>query len=125
MSTMFSVDEVKWISISEFKICETELTPFDLNKIEIRPLEEFHIFHANYQNLQAPYYPSRFETLCEKIDLEGLNELEKSTILQTLSNFTDVFHLPGDKLTCTPTLKHHIKLTSDQPIFIKQYRTPM
>jgi hypothetical protein len=54
----------------------------------------------------------------------GLDQSEKAAILKTLADFTDVFHLPGDKHTCTPTLKHYIKLTLDQPIFIKQYQTP-
>jgi hypothetical protein len=97
------------VSVSNLNNHEIELTNLDLNKIEIRPLEDFNIFHTRYENLQPPYYPSRFETLCEKIDLEDLNEQEKSTILQILSNFTDVFHLPGDKLTCTPT-SHKIDL---------------
>jgi transposase InsO family protein len=112
------------VSVLNLNNHEIELTHLDLDQIEIRPLEEFNIFQARYENLPPPYYPSRFKTLCDKVDLEGLNQSEKSVIHKTLADFTDVFHLPGDKLTCTPTLKHHIKLTSDQPIFIKQYRTP-
>jgi Reverse transcriptase (RNA-dependent DNA polymerase) len=50
-----------------------------------------------------------------------LTDVASESLIQ---EFQDIFHLPGDRLSFTPTIQHSIKLNSDKPIYIRQYRTP-
>lgn len=53
-----------------------------------------------------------------------MNTEEKESILEICKTFNDIFHLDGDKLTCTDAIKHSIPLKSSKPIFVKPYRLP-
>jgi transposase InsO family protein len=68
---------------------------------------------------------NRTNTLLNELDLEALSNEELDIVQRVAHEYSDVFHLPGDHLTATPTLKHEVNLTSEEPIFIKQYRTPL
>ena len=49
------------------------------------------------------------------MDLDpNLNNGERSSIDKLCTNYHDVFHFDGDKLTFTPVLKHKIPMTRDQ-----------
>ena len=56
---------------------------------------------------------------------ETLNQEEKNSLLKICENFHDIFHMTGDKLTCTTAIEHEIPILSDQaPINQKMYRLP-
>lgn len=47
---------------------------------------------------------------------------ERSTILELCSEFADIFHLDGDKITCTNAVYHEIKIPGiTQPVYQKPY----
>ena len=66
----------------------------------------------------------RFSRLLETLNLKGLNEEEKQSLLPLLSNYSSQFHLPGDSLGATTVLAHKILTTDENPINTKQYRYP-
>ena len=71
--------------------------------------------HARSENGEKLYI------LLKNIDFNEHTVKEKNSILNSISHYLYQFHLPGDKLSCTSTLKHKIN-TID--VHKKQYRHP-
>jgi len=56
---------------------------------------------------------------------EHLNQEEQESLLNLCRNFSDIFHLEGDKLTCTDEVYHEIITSAAaQPINERPYRLP-
>jgi hypothetical protein len=56
-----------------------------------------------------------------------LNIEERTSILAICEEYNDIFHLPGDKLTCTSTIQHAIPAPTIDPyraINVRPYRIP-
>lgn len=54
-----------------------------------------------------------------------MNNEEKESIERLCSEYSDIFFLEGDTLSCTETIQHEIKtLRINQPIFQRPYRLP-
>lgn len=67
----------------------------------------------------------RQESLASEINLSHLTVNERESIREKLTQFADIFHLPGDKLTYTDIVSHNIPIAKDvSPIYVKQYRLP-
>lgn len=68
---------------------------------------------------------SREERLLSELKLAHLKPPELKTISDLCCEFNDVFHLPGDKLTCTNLCKQRLYLKPEAtPVYKRQYRTP-
>lgn len=95
-------------------------------RLVLEPFEENHSFvfnlKSNYNT--ETYSQDRIKLLKENLRLEHLNDEEKSSILDTCSEFNDIFCLPNDQLTCTKTIQHGISVTDPTPINSKVYRYP-
>ena len=59
------------------------------------------------------------------LDLDHLNEIEKSSILEVINKFVYQFYLPMDDLGSTNVTQHTIITTDEVPIKTKQYRYPL
>uniref|UniRef100_A0ABD2WQI0 Uncharacterized protein n=1 Tax=Trichogramma kaykai TaxID=54128 RepID=A0ABD2WQI0_9HYME len=57
--------------------------------------------------------------------LEELNPEERENIQKVVTDYPDLFLLPGDSLTCTDWVYHEIPLENNIPINTKQYRHPL
>lgn len=57
---------------------------------------------------------------------QSINPLreDRESIIDICTEFNYIFHLEGDNLTCTNTIMHEIKTTTDVPIASKIYRFP-
>lgn len=68
---------------------------------------------------------NRSKELLSELNLNGLSGEENSNIKNLCCEFSDIFHLPGDKLTVTNLCKQEIHLKENMsPKYIKQYRLP-
>lgn len=70
---------------------------------------------------------SRIARLKENIRVEHLNAQERQSIIELCTAYNDVFHLPGDHLTYTNTIRHEIKLLPEaegRVICSRPYRIP-
>lgn len=68
----------------------------------------------------------RLTVLRNSIQTEHLNAEEKSSILNICEEYTEIFHLDGDKLTCTDVVYHKINThASAQLINERAYRLPI
>jgi hypothetical protein len=61
----------------------------------------------------------------KRLRLGHLNEEERSDIEKTCLDYQDIFHLPGEILSCTIVVKHQIRLEPGaEPVIIRPYRLP-
>jgi len=70
---------------------------------------------------------SRLSGLNHHLRLDHLDSEERASILTICEEYNDLFHLPGDKLTCTSTIEHAIPTPTVDPhraINVKPYRIP-
>lgn len=72
----------------------------------------------------CPYTSERESKVQDLIRCDHLNLEEKTRLRNICAKFQDVFYLEGDKLTHTETLQHEIRVTSETPIAVKNYRFP-
>ncbi|CAK1579237.1 unnamed protein product [Parnassius mnemosyne] len=66
----------------------------------------------------------RTNEVLKQLRTSHLNSEEKNALLDICSNYSDIFHLPDDQLTCTTAIEHKIKTNTDVPIQTKSYRFP-
>lgn len=67
----------------------------------------------------------RAKILLNLLDLKHLNLEEKSSIESICKKYSDIFHLPGDKLTKTDIYESNITLKpNSSPVYVKPYRIP-
>lgn len=100
------------------------IPPIKLEKFELLP----HLPRTTRttdpdRNLDS-IHAERLDKICKLVDLSGLNEIEKASIVKIIFDNPFQFHLPDDKLTSTTVLKHKINTTDEIPINTKQYRFP-
>lgn len=68
---------------------------------------------------------TRVKEMFKLLKLEHLNQEEKCTIENICAKYSDIFYLPGDKLTITNVYKQNISLKDNTtPVYIKPYRLP-
>jgi len=68
---------------------------------------------------------NRIQTLKESLRIEHMSTEERSTTLELCSEFADIFHLDGDKITYTNAAYHEFKTSGiTQPVYQKPYRLP-
>lgn len=68
---------------------------------------------------------ARVRKMFSRLNLSHLNNEAKISIENICAKFSDVFHLPGDKLTTSNLCEQKITLQPDaQPVYTKQYRIP-
>jgi hypothetical protein len=57
----------------------------------------------------------RLSSLRNQLRLEHLNGEERASIVPICGEYNDIFHLPGDKLTCSSTNEHAISTPTVDP----------
>jgi hypothetical protein len=68
---------------------------------------------------------NRAHEVLEKLRLDHLNPEEKQLMEDTCRDYHDIFYLPGDRLSCTTTVKHSINVVPGMsPINTRPYRLP-
>lgn len=67
----------------------------------------------------------RLNVLRDALNTEHLNMEEKDALVSKCEEYSDIFHLEGDKLTCTDAVFHEVTTpASTQPINERPYRLP-
>lgn len=104
------------LNTNENEVCLDNITP-DICKISEYNLCSF----DKCENLNA----DRVKKLFNLLQLKHLNNEEQVAIENICAKFSDVFLLPGDKLTTTNIYSHHISLKPNvNPVYTKPYRMP-
>jgi hypothetical protein len=74
----------------------------------------------------AEWDKSRYERVLNKLRMDHLNLEEKTSLGEIYFDYQDVFFLPGDRLSCTSTVKHTIHLEPGTvPISTLPYLLPV
>jgi len=94
------------------------LTQAQMKSISIYKFDEVNVFTT--QNVpETSNGENRLVALREKVNLDHLNQEERESLMPICEQYSDIFHLDGDKLTCTNQIYHEIK-TSRKNIMISQ-----
>ncbi|KAL4091164.1 hypothetical protein QTP88_025901 [Uroleucon formosanum] len=65
---------------------------------------------------------NRIQLLKENLRCDHMNNEEKESIERLCSEYSDIFFLEGDTLSCTETIQHEIKTSgTSQPVFQRPY----
>lgn len=76
-------------------------------------------------NLTSTQNPNRINHIKQILRTDHLNEEEKQSLFKLCEDFSDIFQLESDYLSCTSTYEHTIPTFKDsQPIHTKSYRYP-
>lgn len=105
---------VRILNTRETTVTITEFEPF------MKPLSEFYMLEKTESQTK-----DREKLLLENVNLDHLKGEDKIRIEQICKKFSDIFLLPGDKLTYSNVFKQSIPLKSNvNPIYKKPYRIP-
>ncbi|CAH2208698.1 jg19491 [Pararge aegeria aegeria] len=96
-----------------------ELHPCDL--LEDLP---YQINSINYYSNSKKIPSNRSHEVKKQIRTAHLNAEESKALLYLCSEYSGLFYLEEDTLTCTKTIEQEIKTTNPQPIHVKTYRYP-
>jgi len=105
------------------KILNTREEEVKIPKFEpfLHKLSEYNICHFNTNNVNV----ERVKELFSLLKLNYLNKEEQISIENICAKFSDIFHMPGDKLTTTNIYKPSIQLKDNaRPVYVKPYRLP-
>ena len=68
---------------------------------------------------------SRFAKILKLINFSNLNDEEKESLFPILFDYSQQFHLPGDKLGSDKAVTHKIITSDNKPVNIKNFRQPL
>ncbi|CAG4983667.1 unnamed protein product [Parnassius apollo] len=96
-------------------IANTSEFPVNLNpnlNLKIAPLHSDAVqVNTNHSNTI-----NRTNDVINSLRTDHLNQEESNALIELCSQYSDIFHLPDDKLTYTSALSHQIKTNSETPI---------
>jgi len=97
------------------------LTQVQTKSISIYKFDEVNVFTT--QNVPGTSNgENRLDALRDKVNMDHLNQEEKESLMPICEQYSDIFHLDGDKLTCTNQIYHAIKTSeAAQPINVRPY----
>jgi len=89
---------------------------------EIKSVEDFHNVQV-YSITRENSNNARLQLLKENTRLSHISE-HSNEIWDIITEYHDIFTLPGDPLPLTSLIQHEIKTLDENPIHTKQYRYP-
>jgi transposase InsO family protein len=115
------------INITVVNTSEEKLIINSNLKLKIVPLEKrgaqiFHTSHSSDDHTDKVL--ERTNKVLDLLRVSHLNAEEMTALYELCCTFSDIFHLPTDRLTSTNILQHEIPTTSSVPIHTKSYRFP-
>ncbi|KAJ8870412.1 hypothetical protein PR048_029434 [Dryococelus australis] len=97
------------------------LMPVDHLAITLTKPKEGKCRNTNSEALIVNKQRNEREKLSLILRLEHSDEYEKQCIRSLCREYVDIFHLPGDKLTCTTEIEHSIPTLDDTLVNVKPY----
>lgn len=80
--------------------------------------------HSYIRDANSKSAHGRAEAVSKLLRMEHLGPEESQHVTRLIEKYSDIFHLPDDRLGYTNAMEHAITTTSDTPIHTKQYRFP-
>lgn len=117
------------INISVVNTSESPITLCSNLNLVLTPIDEISCspsLHENVYNISSgkENVLLRNQKTLDQLRVSHLNNEEITALCEVCSKFSDIFYLPGDKLSCTNAVKHEIPTSSTIPIHTKSYRFP-
>ena len=103
---------------------ELTLPPVELEDYDLVDLKRSSLNESDRFSEQEVAHAKRLCDIVKLLNLEKLNDEEKTSLLQIINAFPYQFHLPTDKLGCTSVVAHKIITTDEKAVYVRQYRQP-
>jgi len=100
--------------------------PQNVNKYNLNKIRYDHEFEYDAQPIKNNNNKNnRIKKIKQLIRSDHMNNEQRQSILEICEQYQEIFHLSGDTLTYTDTLKHKINIPENQePIYKRPYRLP-
>ena len=100
------------------------IPPIKLQEFEIPKIVESNSLSKKREPENPPEKSpvDRISNLLKIFNFSHLNEIERDSLLDPISEYSHRFYLEGDVLGATDVITHEIHTTDETPIFHKQYR---
>lgn len=123
------VKENKRINISVINTSDSPVTLKSNLNIKLIPLNQNDMTYIPiHSTTEHPHQTNdsyiRTQEVLNLLRIKHLNTEEANALHDICSEYSDIFHVPGDKLTFTTAVKHEISTTPQNPIHVKSYRFP-
>lgn len=96
---------------------EIKVIPKDIQKME--NLSNYNIYTMNKTKTE----PNRFEKLSETLK-RNIPKQYIEIMMPLLRSYSDIFALPNDSMTQNNFYEQKLRLTDNQPVYVKNYRLP-
>ena len=103
------------------QISPQEIVPCDIGLSESSEPEDFLFAPSQLNKLSKA---ERVKLINGKIGTNHLNSEQNSHVQEIISEFSNLFLLPGNDLPGTTLVQYKIRATDDIPVTNKQYRYP-
>jgi len=109
--------------IAHIKILNTHNHPVTINNFspKIHPLNKYKILKIQKIINKSS---SRKTEILKKLNLHGLDNTAKQSIVEICKKYQDIFHLENEPLSTNNFYTQSIKLNDESPVYIKNYRLP-
>lgn len=102
----------------------------NLSPIQVEQFAEYELSpegsnnnNNNFNNLNH-FNVDKIKFDLSKVRTDHMNNEERNAILKLIKEYSDIFHIEGNKLTFTSKIKHNIRTTDEIPVYTKSYRYP-
>lgn len=99
---------------------DNEITLDHLN-CKVHPLRNYNIYKTNKIHTKER---DRLRVLLETLDIGGKDKKAEKSLIEIFTEYQDIFHLPGEKLSVNNFYTQEIQTTDSVPVYIKNYRLP-
>lgn len=111
--------------VSHVKIINTLDTPVLLENFQptLEPFSSYQILNISSKG-SKDHLLSRNRKLEKELMFNTLDPTLKDSIVDLCKEYSDIFHLDDDKLSCNNFYEQHISIADKTPVYIKNYRLP-
>lgn len=106
-----------WIKVFN---ADDHIRLINTNKIEASPIENFDIYRS--ENIINPV--NERDRLLEEILHDKIPNQSRHILWPLCKDFADIFYLDGDQATVNNFYEANLRLSDNQPVYIRNYRTP-
>lgn len=101
------------------------LVRFNANEIDYSPLSDYlQVNSIGYTTQTQLDENQRISLLSQMLNIENTPTEVRDDLIALTNEFSDIFHLPGDKLTCNNFYEQDIHLTDTLPVHKKNFPIP-
>lgn len=106
-----------WVRVLNANEC---VTVINTDKIKSSSLEDFHVIQPEKNNEISMQRSFKLQKTLRK----RVPEFMRDKLIDLCMNFSDIFHIEGDKPTVNNFYEHKLNFSSNEPVYTRNHRLP-